>query len=259
MGKINSDIYWLAAFLFLFVVSAALDFEYNIATVKGSGEVLGHASIMVGDIFVKRTEVQVPIKLMDVVTVILALALAINRKTYFARIKEALQDVKLQRLVASIVIIFLVAAISILTNASGYTDPQLLLMSLYLIKILQGIIVGIFVAVIVSERKLSDISKLFLISILFSIVLLILNKSGIVAIGAAAGDRMEAFGVIIFAMIMTIYFHQMESWGTTIEISKQWLYAVTLFVGSVSILTCGKRGIEIVYICCMVALVFVIY
>jgi hypothetical protein len=86
-----------------------------------------------------------------------------------------------------------------------------------------------------------------------------LNKSGIVAIGAAAGDRMEAFGVIIFAMIMTIYFHQMESWGSTIEISKQWLYAVTLFAGSVSILTCGKRGIEIVYICCMVALVFVIY
>lgn len=259
MGKVNSGISWLGAFLFLFVVSAALDFEYSIATVKGNGEVLGHASTMMGDILVKRKEVQVPVKLMDVVTVILAMALSINRKTYFARIKQAFQNLKLQRLVASIVIIFVVAAVSILTNASEYTNPQLLLMTLYLIKLLQAVIVGIMVALIATKRKISKISSPLLIGTLFSIALLMLNKFGIIVMKGAAGDRMEGFGVIIFAMIMAIYLHQLESWGRTIEISKQWLYALTVFIGSVSILTCGKRGIEITYQCCMIALVLVIY
>ena len=259
MGKVNSGISWLGAFLFLFVVSAALDFEYSIATVKGNGEVLGHASIMMGEILVKRKEVQVPAKLMDVVTVILAMALAINRKTYFARIKQVFQNLKLQRLVASIAIIFVVAAVSIFTNASEYTNPQLLLMTLYLIKLLQAIVVGIMVALIATKRKISEVSSPLLIGTLFSIALLMLNKFGIVVMQAAAGDRMEGFGVIIFAMIMAIYLHQLESWGRTIEISKQWLYAFTVFIGSVSILTCGKRGIEITYQCCMIALVLVIY
>ena len=86
-----------------------------------------------------------------------------------------------------------------------------------------------------------------------------LNKFGIIVMSAAAGDRMEGFGVIIFAMIIAIYFHQMESGERTIEISKQWLYAFTVFIGSISILTCGKRGIETTYQCCMIALVLVIY
>ena len=259
MGKVNSGISWLGAFLFLFVVSAALDFEYSIATVKGNGEVLGHASILMGDILVKRKEVQVPAKLMDVVTVILAMVLAINRKTYFARIKQAFQNLKLKRLVASIVIIFVVAAVSIFTNASEYTNPQLLLMTLYLIKLLQAMVVGIMVATIATKRKICEISSPFLIGVLFSIGLLMLNKFGIIVMSAAAGDRMEGFGVIIFAMIIAIYFHQMESWERTIEISKQWLYAFTVFIGSISILTCGKRGIETTYQCCMIALVLVIY
>ena len=259
MGKVNSGISWLGAFLFLFVVSAALDFEYSIATVKGNGEVLGNASILMGDILVKRKEVQVPAKLMDVVTVILAMVLAINRKTYFARIKQAFQNLKLKRLVASIVIIFVVAAVSIFTNASEYTNPQLLLMTLYLIKLLQAMVVGIMVATIATKRKICEISSPFLIGVLFSIGLLMLNKFGIIVMSAAAGDRMEGFGVIIFAMIIAIYFHQMESWERTIEISKQWLYAFTVFIGSISILTCGKRGIETTYQCCMIALVLVIY
>lgn len=259
MGKVNSGISWFGALLFLFVVSAALDFEYSIATVKGNGEVLGHASILMGDILVKRKEVQVPAKLMDVVTVILAMVLAINRKTYFARIKQAFQNLKLKRLVASIVIIFVVAAVSIFTNASEYTNPQLLLMTLYLIKLLQAMVVGIMVATIATKRKICEISSPFLIGVLFSIGLLMLNKFGIIVMSAAAGDRMEGFGVIIFAMIIAIYFHQMESWERTIEISKQWLYAFTVFIGSISILTCGKRGIETTYQCCMIALVLVIY
>ena len=259
MGKVNSGISWFGALLFLFVVSAALDFEYSIATVKGNGEVLGHASILMGDILVKRKEVQVPAKLMDVVTVILAMVLAINRKTYFARIKQAFQNLKLKRLVASIAIIFVVAAVSIFTNASEYTNPQLLLMTLYLIKLLQAMVVGIMVATIATKRKICEISSPFLIGVLFSIGLLMLNKFGIIVMSAAAGDRMEGFGVIIFAMIIAIYFHQMESWERTIEISKQWLYAFTVFIGSISILTCGKRGIEITYQCCMIALVLVIY
>ena len=259
MGKVNSGISWLGAFLFLFVVSAALDFEYSIATVKGNGEVLGHASILMGDILVTRKEVQVPAKLMDVVTVILAMVLAINRKTYFARIKQAFQNLKLKRLVASIVIIFVVAAVSIFTNASEYTNPQLLLMTLYLIKLLQAVVVGIIVALIATKRKISEVSSPLLIGTLFSIALLMLNKFGIVVIKAAAGDRMEVFGVIIVAMIMAIYLHQLESWERTIEISKQWLYAFTVFIGSISILTCGKRGIETTYQCCMIALVLVIY
>ena len=259
MGKVNSGISWFGALLFLFVVSAALDFEYSIATVKGNGELLGHASILMGDILVKRKEVQVPAKLMDVVTVILAMVLAINRKTYFARIKQAFQNLKLKRLVASIAIIFVVAAVSIFTNASEYTNPQLLLMTLYLIKLLQAMVVGIMVATIATKRKICEISSPFLIGVLFSIGLLMLNKFGIIVMSAAAGDRMEGFGVIIFAMIIAIYFHQMESWERTIEISKQWLYAFTVFIGSISILTCGKRGIEITYQCCMIALVLVIY
>ena len=259
MGKVNSGISWFGALLFLFVVSAALDFEYSIATVKGNGEVLGHASILMGDILVKRKEVQVPAKLMDVVTVILAMVLAINRKTYFARIKQAFQNLKLKRLVASIVIIFVVVAVSIFTNASEYTNPQLLLMTLYLIKLLQAMEVGIMVATIATKRKICEISSPFLIGVLFSIGLLMLNKFGIIVMSAAAGDRMEGFGVIIFAMIIAIYFHQMESWERTIEISKQWLYAFTVFIGSISILTCGKRGIETTYQCCMIALVLVIY
>ena len=259
MGKVNSGISWFGALLFLFVVSAALDFEYSIATVKGNGEVLGHASILMGDILVKRKEVQVPAKLMDVVTVILAMVLAINRKTYFARIKQAFQNLKLKRLVASIVIIFVVVAVSIFTNASEYTNPQLLLMTLYLIKLLQAMVVGIMVATIATKRKICEISSPFLIGVLFSIGLLMLNKFGIIVMSAAAGDRMEGFGVIIFAMIIAIYFHQMESWERTIEISKQWLYAFTVFIGSISILTCGKRGIETTYQCCMIALVLVIY
>jgi len=259
MGKVNSGISWLGAFLFLFVVSAALDFEYSIATVKGNGEVLGHASIMMGDTLVKRKEVQVPAKLMDVVTVILAMVLAINRKTYFARIKQVFQNLKLQRLAASIAIIFVVAAVSIFTNASEYTNPQLLLMTLYLIKLLQAVVVGIIVALIATKRKISEVSSPLLIGTLLSIALLMLNKFGIINMKAAAGDRMEGFGVIIFAMIMAIYLHQLESWVRTIEISKQWLYAFTVFIGSVSILTCGKRGIEITYQCCMIALVLVIY
>jgi len=196
---------------------------------------------------------------MDVVTVILAMVLAINRKTYFARIKQVFQNLKLQRLAASIAIIFVVAAVSIFTNASEYTNPQLLLMTLYLIKLLQAVVVGIMVAAIATKRKISEISSPFLIGTLLSIALLMLNKFGIINMKAAAGDRMEGFGVIIFAMIMAIYLHQLESWVRTIEISKQWLYAFTVFIGSVSILTCGKRGIEITYQCCMIALVLVIY
>jgi len=259
MGKINSQVFWFSVTLFVFVLSAVLDFEYGIVTIKGNGEVLGNASVLVGDVLVKTKEVQVPIKLMDAVLVILIVMLAINRKNYFIKIKQAVQCITFQKMAALIAAIFVLAAVSILVNSNEYTNSQLLLMSLYLIKLLQAVSVGIIIAVMVSERKISDISKVFLVSVLFSTFLLMLNKLGLIAIGTTSGDRMETFGVIIFTMIIILFFHQIESWETKIGMGKQVLYAATVFAGSVSILTCGKRGIEMTYLGCMVVLLLLAY
>lgn len=237
----------LRVLLFLFVISVILDFEYDIASIKSSGEVLGQASVLEGDTLVKRKEVQIPIKLLDVFSIILG-AFIISHKGALINVKLLLRNKASLSAVGMIGLFLVVAAGTIFANASQYTQAQLLLMSLHLVKILQAMVVGVAFAAIVGVEKINNISKPFLLGVLISCITLILNKFGLIFIGAAAGDRMETFGVVIMAVLMAFHLYSIEASKGALEKSRQMLYLAAIFVASFATLTSGKRGVELVFL-----------
>lgn len=241
--------------IFLFIISAVMDFEYTIFTMRGSGEVLGQASVLVEGDYVKNKEAQVPIQLLDVVMAVLGLII-MNQKIFFDKMRLAVDQEIWRRLVGMIGLFFALAAASIFINAHEYTVPQLLLMGLHLLKLIEVVLIAFIVAVIVGQRNISGFSSPFLLGILISSVILILNKHGLIDIGSATGDRMETFGVIMLSIIMVQYIYKLEISEGAIGKFKQLLYAVTIGVGSLAILSCGKRGIEITYLAIFIVIFF---
>ena len=252
MGKLIGSIPGvLAVLLFLFAVSVALDFECDIASITGNGEVLGQSSVMVGDTLHKVYEVSVPLKLLDVVTLVLAVLGISRRKSILSGIRSASENNAQQWLLVVAGLFFLWAAVSILVHVQDYTGSQLVLMGLHLLKLLQVTFAGIIMSLLVREHDISEVSGPLLLGFLLADVLLILNRLGWIVIGTVAGDRMETFGSIIIAIAMIFHFHRVEAREGKISCFKQTLYVVTVFVVSVAVLTSSKRGVEIAYLVCI--------
>jgi len=255
MGKLTSSIpLGFAALLFLFAVSVALDFEYDIASIKGGGEVLGQTSVMVGDTLHKVYEVPIPIKLLDVVTLILAVLVISRLKPLISGIKSGSGSNSRQWFLGTAGLYFLWASVSILVNAHDYTGSQLVVMGLHLLKLMQVILAGVMMSLLIRERDVCEISGPLLLGFLLASVVLILNKSGWIVIGSVAGDRMETFGSIIIAIAIIYHFHRVEVREGRITLLKQVLYVAVVFFASVAILTSGKRGVEFAYLACVVLL-----
>jgi hypothetical protein len=240
-----------SAVLFVFALSVALDFEFAIASIAGSGEVLGQSSILVGDALHKVYEVPVPIKLLDVVTLILTILLISRRKIIFSEIKSAYENNAWRWLLFIVGLFYFWAAISILVNVQEYTEPQLLIMGLHLVKLIQVTLVGVIMALLVRENPIHEISGPLLLGFLLASGVLILNKLGWIVIGTAAGDRMETFGGIIIGIAMIFHFHRAETREGEVSALKQLLYVATVIVATIAILTSGKRGITVVYLACI--------
>lgn len=255
MGKLTgSGGMRFAAFLFLFAISVALDFEYDVYTLDGGGEVLAQSRQLVGDVLVRPKEIKIPIKLLDVITLVLLVIVFFNKEARLFLIKNATDKKALWRLIVAASLFYLWCGASIFINEHDYTKPQVIVMVLHLVKLMQVTVIGVMVALLVRRRNIGAISSPLLLGFLLASVALIVNKSGLVSMGDAAGDRMETFGGIIMSIILFFYLYHIEVRNEKMNSLKRLLYFATIFVSSIAILTSGKRGVEFAFIVCLVPL-----
>lgn len=252
-GMMNQANNLFTIFLVLFALSLGLDYEVNVTTIQGSGEVLGQSSVLVGDVLLRTYEVAVPIKLMDLAAIVLGILMVIERKNIVNQFRFASKSI-LYRFFLAGGLFLIWAGISILANAHDYTESQLLLMGLHWLKLLQVICMGIVAALFAKEFDISKLSSALLLGFLFASTVLILNKIAWINSGVVVGDRMESFGSIVISILLFKHLYITEGQKVKINSSKKFLYFLTIFVSSAAILTSQKRGIEFSFIAVCIAL-----
>lgn len=245
--------------ILLFVFSVGLDFEYSVLSIKGSGEVLGQTSILIGDELQKQYEVSVPIKLMDVLTLALITLVISKRKTILSGINLSNKKDAWYRLLVAAGLYISWAMISIIINAQYYSNPQIVVMTLHLIKLLQVIFAGLMLALLMRGFEFSVASSSLLIGLILVCVILLTNRIGWINIGAVAGDRMETYGVMIIAIIIAFQAYQIEASKAKLPLIKQCLYGGFVFLGTIAILSSGKRGVALAHLVCITLLLTVGY
>ncbi len=236
------------AFLFLFAFSVALDFEYNITYISGSGEVLGQGNILVGDTLQKVYAVPIPIKLHDLVTLAVIMFLIVRWKYISSYIQAITWDSRLMSLIGAGGLFFLWLTISILLNSEEYTRPQLYLMWLHLVKLVQVIFIGVVAALLIRGCDIREVTSPLLFGFFLASSILVLNKFGWIQMGATVGDRMETFGSITIGIFVALFFYEVEAQEGEISGPKKILFAVTILFSVLAILISGKRGVMVAFL-----------
>lgn len=243
-------------FLALFALSVGLDYEFNVITIKGEGEVLGQSSALVGDVLQKMHEVAVPIKLLDLAAIVLGILMVIDRKNIANQLRPVYKSILCRFFLAGG--LFLIwAGISMLVNAHDFSKSQLLIMELHWLKLLQVICMSIVAALFAREFDISKLSSTLLLGFLFASAVLFLNKMAWINFGVIVGDRMESFGCITISILLFIHLYTVESRKVKISPPKNFLYILTVFISSVAILISQKRGIELSFIAVCIGLFLV--
>lgn len=246
MGKfVVNEIRIIKFLAFLFAIAICVDFEYNILTIAGDGEVLGQSNALVGDVLKKVYKVVVPLKLLDIWTLILGMVLIFKRASFFGKKYVGPVENKTKWLVRTMVLLQCIIIYSIAINHKYYTSSQLVIMLLHFIKIIQVVVTGILTGMLVSRNRIYVAIGPFSLGVIVASVALLLNNVGFIYLGAIAGDRMETFGALILVIIFLFLVYQTENMHIKMTCLKKLTYYAAVFFATIAILTSGKRGVEL--------------
>jgi hypothetical protein len=110
------------------------------------------------------------------------------------------------------------------------------------------------VALLLKGEEIKVISAPFLLGFILVVIILLADAKELINVGPIAGDRMETFGVITIAIVMTFQLYRIEVRKDVMPFLKEMLYGGFIFLGTVAILTSGKRGVMLAYLICIVSI-----
>jgi hypothetical protein len=239
---------------FLFFIACILDIEYDLAFIKGQGEVLGQTSILVGNELKKIYTLPIPLKLQDLISIGVLLIIALcGRKTILPRFNAHLYKATKKRF-SLILLGFLWILLSVWINANSYTDAQLTVMTLHWAKLLQAVLTGAgFALLLLGIGAWEFWIKTILLGILTCAIILYFNQLDLFKIGVVAGDRMETYGTLAAFVFFISYCYERQRGFTSKRMSLQLeaLYGAAALIASLAIFSCGKRGVVFSYFICI--------
>jgi hypothetical protein len=215
-----------------------LDLELSVAEISGGGERLRAAAAMVDGEYQMSSNVDVGIKLSDLVSLGLLLFL-LGRLALKSRGLPRRIDIRLYRYP----LLFLISAMVVLVaNQNLYTDSQLRIALAYLVRYAEISLAYVFFAYYLnSGGKRRLMFKALIVSAMAAAVIGIINPSTFIFSGWLITDRVEFYGVqmVICVFLVAILLSRASTVAVT-GLKRQTLWLAAALLG-ISVLLCGKR------------------
>lgn len=233
----------LVPFLMVFFL---FDLEYNVATILGEGERLRHSMILIDGALTPIGQVNVPIKMSDIFTLLIIAVLLIRIRV--DRAPSIVEPVDLSQY-GFLVLFAGIGLVALLLNASSYSTAQFSVSLLYLAKFLEVSLIYVFV--LVFFRYGGGVPVLLRPVVIAGFVAALLGlfySFGGSSVGWLIQDRVQFFGTLaLLTMISLSIVLSPNPVQPVIGLSRINLWLISALM-TISIYSCGKRTVIIGFI-----------